>query len=256
MIEKAQLNIATDLCVGDWIRESLAPWIMFSETPVTIGIVIPKGFESYVLVRQADLGDNHGSFESENLRRLIEVLSKFTTSPEDCFHALWEGHGWMHRGAIGTFKIVRYPKLHEFLRALKINRIFRALSFNIGTRRFRKRIRIQDQSLDHLDSHTLPDGIMKSERFKLPNRDYLLMRGPLSEATKIGWTFSDSFQPQPPNLLWPGDQAWILANEIDFNVTLIGGSESLISAILDSSSLTAQRFKVTDAIDQLPVADY
>ena len=256
MSEKAQLDITTDLSVGDWIRESLAPWVMFSEIPVTIGIVIPKGFESYVLIHHAGPGANHVSIENENLGRLIEILSKFTTSPEDCFHALWDGHGWMHSGAIGTFKVVRHPKLHGLVRALKISRFLRTLSLNIGAKRFRKRNRTQNQSLDHLDSHTLPDGIMKSERFKLPNRDYLLMRGPLSEAAKIGWTFSESFQPQPPNLLWPSDRSWILANEIDFNVTLIGGSESLISAILNSSALIAERFNVTDAIDQLPVANY
>lgn len=256
MIEKARLNIANDVSVGDWIRESLAPWIMFSEIPVTIGIVIPKGFESYVLVRHAGPSNNHGGLANENLGKLIEILSKFTITTEECFHAVWDGQGWMHSGAIATFKVVRHPKLHRFFRIPKINRFFRTISFNIGARRFRKRIRTQDQSLDHLASHTLPDGIMKSERFKLPNRDYLLMRGPLSEATKIGWAFSESFQPQAPNLLWPSDRGWILANEIDFNVTLIGGSESLITAILNSSSLTAERFNVTDAIAQLPVADY
>ena len=256
MIDKAQLDIADDLLVGDWIRESLAPWIMFSEIPVTIGIVIPKGFESYVLVRHTGPGDNHGGLGNENLGRLIEILSKFTITPEECFHAVWDGQGWMHRGAITAFRPVRHPKLHRFLLNTNFNRFFRTISFNIGARRFRKRIRTQDQSLDHLASHTLPDGIMKSERFKLPNRDYLLMRGPLSEATKIGWTFSESFHPQPPNLLWPSDRGWILANEIDFNVTLIGGSESLVSAILNSSSFTAERFNVTDAIAQLPVAEY
>lgn len=82
------------------------------------------------------------------------------------------------------------------------------------------------------------------------------MRGPLSEAKKIGWIFSESFQPQSPNLLWPRDRGWILATEIDFNVTLIGGSESLVATILDAGSLTAERFKVTDTIEQLPVAEY
>jgi hypothetical protein len=256
MIEKAHLEIADDVSVGDWIRESLAPWIMFSEIPVTIGIVIPKGFENYVLIRHVGPGDNHGGLGNENLGRLLKILSKFTITPEECFHAVWDGQGWMHSGGIATYRAVRHPKLHGFFRNSKISRFFRTISFNIGARRFRKRIRTQDQSLDHLAWNTLPDGIMKSGRFRLPNRDYLLMRGPLSEATKIGWAFSESFQPEPPNLLWPRDRGWILANEIDFNVTLIGGSESLVTAILNSSSLTAERFNITDAIAQLPVADY
>ena len=82
------------------------------------------------------------------------------------------------------------------------------------------------------------------------------MRGPLSEANNIGWTFSDAFQSQSPNLLWPRDRSWIMATEIDFNVTLIGGSESLVATILNAGSLTAERFNVTDTIEQLPVAEY
>lgn len=246
MSDKAHLDIAHDVSVGDWIRESLDPWVAFSEIPVTIGIVIPKGFESYVLVRHTGPGDHHGGLGNESLGTLVGILSKFTITPEECFFALWEGYGWMHPGSIATYTPLRHPKLYRF---------FRPISIRISTRRFRRRIRTQGQSLDHLESHTLPVGIMKSERFKLPNREYLLMRGPLSEAKRIGWTFSDSFQSQSPNLLWPLDRGWILATEIDFNVTLIGGSESLVATILNSGSLTAERFKVADTIEQLPVVE-
>ena len=97
---------------------------------------------------------------------------------------------------------------------------------------------------------------MEAQRFNLPNRGYLLMRGPLEEAKNIGWVFSESFHPQSPNLLWPLDRQWILATEIDFNVTLIGGSQALISSILNQGSLTTQRFEVTDTIAELPVAEY
>ena len=247
MSDKAQLDIAHDVSVGDWIRESLDPWVAFSENPVTIGIVIPKGFESYVLVRHTGPGDHQGELGNENLGTLVEILSNFTITPEECFPALWDGYGWMHPGSIATLKPLRHPILYRF---------FRPISIRISARRFRWRIRTQVQSLDHLESHTLPVGIMKSERFKLPNREYLLMRGPLSEARKIGWIFSESFQSQSPNLLWPRDRGWILATEIDFNVTLIGGSESLVAAILNTGSLSAERFKVTDTIEQLPVAEY
>lgn len=82
------------------------------------------------------------------------------------------------------------------------------------------------------------------------------MRGPLTEARKIGYSFSGQFHSQFPNLLWPSDRSWIVAKEIDFNVTLVGGSEKLIQSILDTDSFTAQRFNVTDPIDQLPVAEF
>ena len=97
---------------------------------------------------------------------------------------------------------------------------------------------------------------MEANRFNLPTRAYLLMRGPLVEAKNIGWIFSESFRAQSPNLLWPRDRQWILATGIDFNVTLIGGSEALITSILNQGSLTTQRFKVTDTIAELPIAEY
>lgn len=248
MIDKAQLEIETDVSAGDWIRDSLAPWVPFSEDPVTIGIVIPKGFESYVLVRHIGSGDTHGSLGNETLTTLLDTLSKFTMTPEVCFHALWEGQGWMHPGSISIFKPLKYPKLHRF---------FRPVDFRIRWRLARrKRIRGQTQDLGHLQSHTLPEGIMEAERFNLPNRGYLLMRGPLVEAKNIGWIFSESFHSQSPNILWPQDRQWILATEIDFNITLIGGSEALISSILNLGSLTSERFKVTDTIAELPIAEY
>ena len=250
MTHKAQLEIEADLSVGDWIRESLAPWIPFSETPVTIGIVIPKGFESYVLVRHTGLGDTHGGLGNQTLETLSETLCKFTTTPEVCFHALWEGQGWMHPGSSAILKRVKYPKLHRFFRPMRIR---------IGRRRtirIRRPNRNQVHSLGNLQSHSLPEGIMEAERFILPNRGYLLMRGPLTEAKNIGWIFSESFHAQSPNLLWPLDRQWILATEIDFNVTLIGGSEALISSILNQGSLTTQRFEVTDSIAELPIAEY
>ncbi len=247
MFDKAHLDIALDVSVGDWVRESLDPWVAFSEIPVTIGIVIPKGFESYVLVRHTGPGDHIGGLGNETLGTLLEILSNFTIAHEECFFAVWEGYGWMHPGSIATLKPLRYPKLHRF---------FRPIALRISFRRIRRRMRTQVHSLDHLESHTLPKGIMNSERFSLPNREYLLMRGPLSEARKIGWVFSESFQSQSPNLLWPRDRGWILATEIDFDVTLIGGSESLVAAVLNTGSLTAERFKVTDTIEQLPVVEY
>ena len=110
---------------GHWeSRESLAPWIIFSEILGTIGIVIPQGFENYVLVRHMGPGDNHGGLGNENLGGLIEILSKFTITPEECFPELWDGQGWMHRGAIATYKVVRHQKLHRFFRNPKINRFF------------------------------------------------------------------------------------------------------------------------------------
>ena len=90
----------------------------------------------------------------------------------------------------------------------------------------------------------------------LPHREYSLMRGPLTEAKKIGYSFSDQFVFESPNLLWPCDRSWLMVTEIEFDFTLVGGSEKLIQFIVNTDLFTVKRFKVTDEIDQLLVVEY
>lgn len=56
-------------------------------------------------------------------------------------------------------------------------------------------------------------------------------------AEPLGWsggplTFS-------PNFLWPLDRAWLLSTDVDFDSTVVGGSESLIADICAQSVLEA-----------------
>jgi hypothetical protein len=72
-------------------------------------------------------------------------------------------------------------------------------------------------------------------RLRLPGREYVVVSGPLREATLVkGW-----LSPSSPNLIWPEDRAWFLASEIDFDSTLVGGTEELARAILDDSRFEA-----------------
>ena len=242
-MERASLTIVTDASVGDWIRESLTPWVPFTDAQMTIGFVIPKGFQSYVLIRHAGEGDHQGALGSATLETLLTVLSKFTTADEDCYFAMWEGFSWGNPGVPLT--AVRRPKLHRFVQQF-------ALRFGRIPHRSRRQTYVPP--FEDPELHTLPVGIMKSERFKLPYRDYLLAKGSLFEGPKIGRSRMGWFHPQSPNLIWPSDRSWILATEIDHDVTLIAGSEKLVEAILNTDSLTAERFLVTDTIEKLRVA--
>ncbi len=68
-----------------------------------------------------------------------------------------------------------------------------------------------------------------------PGRDYHLLAGPLHEI--CARHCPDSFGPQSPNLMWPADQAWCLATEVDFDSTLIGGSIDLVHDLLEAPEL-------------------
>lgn len=230
MIDKAHLTTADDLLVGDWIRDALDPW----GPPFSVGIVIPGGFEAYVLVRHKGLGDGHGELGSVTLVTLLNTLAGFTSTPEDCFHALWEGQGWMHPGAIATFMPYKPSKLSWFYKLKPIRPIKMRLEF----RRIRRRTLLNESP----PINTLPDGILSSPRFTLPNRNYLLMRGSIKEALKIGYEQFDRFRLQSPNLIWPSDKSWILATEIDLNATLIGGSIELVHAIMQNDNLVSEIF--------------
>ena len=70
-----------------------------------------------------------------------------------------------------------------------------------------------------------------------PGRRWHLFRAPLDHLER---SFADDwFEHQTANLAWPGDRSWCLATEIDAEVTYVGGSKELISAILEAPDLEA-----------------
>lgn len=71
-------------------------------------------------------------------------------------------------------------------------------------------------------------------------RDHIVLAGPLSAV--------DQIVRQPPNLIWPAERTWLLAGEVDFDSTLVGGSAELIANIVDSSALEAWQVEPTDSL--------
>ncbi len=61
------------------------------------------------------------------------------------------------------------------------------------------------------------------------------------------------FDPQSPSLLWPQDRSWCLATEIDFDSTLVAGSQDLVETILAAPGLEA--WPVQEADDLTASAD-
>lgn len=73
--------------------------------------------------------------------------------------------------------------------------------------------------------------------FEAPGRRWHLFRAPLDHLEQP--FFEDSIEHQPANLAWPEDRSWCLATEIDAEVTYVGGSKELISAILEAPGIEA-----------------
>ncbi len=145
-----------------------------------------------------------GHLHQRALAALCHILAPHTTTAQRCWFALWEGRGWMHEGA------------HTMLTAPGPSGDGTAAAPH-------------DWQLE-----------LTGPKFALPYRSYHLFGGPLQDATQLGyWVSADCFHPQSPNLMWPNDHAWCLATEIDFDTTLVGGSQDLVADITASPHLEA-----------------
>ncbi len=85
-------------------------------------------------------------------------------------------------------------------------------------------------------------------RVELPHRRYLLSSGPIAAASASA---PDARFDRSPNLWWPDDRTWVVATEVDYAWTYVGGSEAVIAAVLADDRLEALPAQLTD----LPFSD-
>jgi hypothetical protein len=155
-----------------------------------------------------------GNVPTSTLVALLDALDRFTPARSDCYHAVWEGWSWLNAGPM----------------RLQRRTLFGGLAAPAVA-----------------PSGALPQELLAGPLFRLPGRDYLLFRGPLRAALSIGAQEPDGHEGrQSPNLLWPADRTWCLGSEIDFDSTLIGGSNQLIEALLQTPGLEAWPVAATD----------
>lgn len=119
-------------------------------------------------------------------RALVDILARFTDTPEDCRFAVWEGWGIIDR-----------------------------------------------------------DRWSGAASLRLPDRTYILLRGPIEAATR---SISPPFR-QSAGLWWPRDRAWCVVTEIDLMWTYVGGSVDCIEAILSDDRLESWPATLDDRVD-------
>ena len=82
-----------------------------------------------------------------------------------------------------------------------------------------------------------PVPISLEPTLELPHRRYHVFAGPVQGAsTNLS---ASLIAHQSANLWWPADQAWCVANEIDFAWTYVGGTRRCIDALLADPRLEA-----------------
>jgi hypothetical protein len=192
-----------DVSHADWFARSDDDWWQLC----SIG---PSGFAAYARVFHRTHDDSTGEtyslqeveglLDAETSDALREVLARHTSTADDCFHALWEGHG-----GIDGRHIVQLHRGHG------------------------SRIRKAPTGFGK--------DVMRGPQVVIPARKYFLFRGPLRDAGS--WPTRDGEPISTPNLLWPADRTWFLATEIDQPWTGIGGSAALVSELLADDRLDA-----------------
>ena len=162
-------------------------------------------------------GDNpeRGNLVPEVLGPLCDLLAGHTATCEDCWFCLWEGYKWITGGGAVFGSSLDGPVI----------------------------------SFEELIPPAFSPEELSRPRVHHPDRDYLLLAGPLPAALQIGhWLTADCFFPQSPNLVWPDDRAWCVATEIDFDSTLVGGTTELVDAILQDPTFDSWPVQPDDSL--------
>jgi hypothetical protein len=74
--------------------------------------------------------------------------------------------------------------------------------------------------------------------FGIPNRDYLLLGGPIADALdgrSLG--VESQWDDAVPHLIWPADHAWFLAADVDPDWIGVGGTQTLIDELVADARL-------------------
>jgi hypothetical protein len=152
-----------------------------------------------------DLGPRDGSMSERTCSRLVELLRRFTSTPQTCWMAVWDGWGgW-------------WPPITVTHEAAE----------RLGTR---SRIRAEGFRRAWAQSEKVRQAIAGIERVERPwGRQYFLFRGPIERA----W----SFHGQTPQLWWPEDRSWFVSTEIDGFSTYVGCDPACGDELMSSPRL-------------------
>lgn len=74
---------ASDLSGADWI---------LARADTTLGLESPPGFAAYAWVEHPT---STGSLPADQLDVLIDLLTRHTSTPGDCWFGVWEGYGYL-----------------------------------------------------------------------------------------------------------------------------------------------------------------
>lgn len=212
-----------DVSVADWIAPRLLDWMGF-EDGVRVCSQVPTGYDAYLRLLHP-IGSGTWREACVHLGKVFHPLVQWThvaagRPGRSCPPADQAPHYETDDPADGSLDSLKLAILVDVLRSAA------------------------PASADVVN-YGLWNGFGASQSgptLALPGRDYHLFTGPLTVIDR--WAGIEF--PQSPNLMWPDDRSWFLATEIDWDFTLVGGSEFLIATIEAEPGLETVRVQPED----------
>ncbi|GEK86366.1 hypothetical protein GCM10007198_10930 [Microbacterium aerolatum] len=173
---------------------------------------------------------SEGEMSPELLAAIARHLVAHTSTPDAGYAALWEGRG----GLLGFFGEGPSRGFYEFTDDLAHAQVLGQSFRDRFNNPFRK---------PKWQPGILSDEISKGPRLELPDRNHVLFAAAPAAFADPDWILDapwrdreaegHGFDPsaQHPSILWPADRAWVMVSEIDFDSTIVAGSNELIRAI-------------------------
>jgi hypothetical protein len=216
-----------------------AQWQRIVRTPADEGWqtrVAPDGREFHAPIE--------GDLDAGALAALARHLVAHTETPDAGYAALWDGWG----GLLGFFGGTPSRAALAFDGDPHHQEMLNRSTHDPFNNVFRK--------------PTWQDGILSREisegpRLELPDRKHVLFSAPPRAFADPEWVLQAPWRDpssgsgtqgadpgfpvptQSPNILWPEDRAWVLVSEVDFDSTIVAGSDELIGEICADDRLEA-----------------
>lgn len=184
-----------------------------------------------------------GSLGSGVLAAASAVLARHTRTPDAGIAAIWEGWGGLISSAgYSEFRLVATGDTGMRARLAMLGR--RGAEWLRG---WRMAARSTFGPAPKPGSGLLPRDVAVGPRLELDEgtgRPFILFEAGARDFAEESWVneapwVHNAHWPQSPSILWPDDHAWVLATEIDYDSTLVGGSTALIRELVQAPGVEA-----------------
>ncbi len=156
--------------------------------------------------------------ETELLRRAVDVLAAFTTTPQQCYFLLWDGWGItpLHEDSGSTPGPGGGGDWRRGDGELQLEQPPSGFQPGLQARREQRSPRLQAPVV------------------RLPHRDYYLFQGAAGDLGDWGpaLPLRASEDAPVPAFVWPGDHAWCLTRDVDPHYAGIGAPQAAIDALM------------------------